>query len=126
MSNNKYRINIPSNPTEAIELMTAIKAKHEELGATSPLTALDWTKYGIAHTKAEEQDKLSDELRKQSEVATGARDAEMPTVKDGIRSCRDILSGIHRDNPDALSAYGFTVTDAHSSENDETPEPVTP
>lgn len=106
--------------------MTAITAKHTALGAASPLGGLNWTKYGTAHTKAAEQDTLSVDLRKKAEVATGARDAEMPALKDAIRSCRDILSGIHRENPDELSAYGFTVTDAHSSGDAGTPAPATP
>ena len=126
MANNQYRIEIPTNPTEAIALMTAIKTQHEALGATSPLAGLNWTKYGAAHTKAAEEDARSSDLRKKAEVATGARDVEMPAVKDAIRSCRDILSGIHRENPDALSAYGFKVTDSQSSGEGKTPAPPTP
>lgn len=40
MSNNQYRVRIPTNPTEALKLLGVIKTKHEALGAVSPREGL--------------------------------------------------------------------------------------
>ena len=64
-------------------------------------------------------DKVMDFIRlfchRAASPLAGLNWTKLPTVKDGIRSYRDILLGIHRENPDALSTYGFTVTDSRSS-----------
>lgn len=124
MSNNRYRIEIPADPTEAIALLTAIQAKHELLAAASPLAGLKWAEIRPALTVAAAQDQLSDELSSQAETATGARDAKMPEVKDAIRSARDVLMGLNRENPDALGAFGFKVSDARKGGG--TPDAPTP
>lgn len=121
MSNNRYRVVIPTDPTEAIKLLTTIKAKHDTLAAASPLGGLKWAEIAPALATADEQDKLSDELRLQSEKATGSRDAEMPEVTEAIRSARDVLMGLNRDNPDALGDFGFKVSDARAANGVATP-----
>ncbi len=123
MANNRYKIDIPTNPAEAIKLLGTIKKKHEDLGAASPLAGLKWATINPAHAIAEEQDSLSVDLRRKAEAATGARDVQMPLVNDAIRSARDVLMGLNRDNPDALGDFGFDVSDARSSK--ETPPPPT-
>lgn len=123
MANNRYKIDIPTNPAEAIALLTAIKTKHEALGAGSPLAGLKWADIGPALAVAAEQNELSLELRRKAEAATGARDAKMPALTDAIRSARDVLMGLNRDNPDALGDFGFDVSDARSSK--ESPPPPT-
>lgn len=115
MSNNKFSVGIPSDPTEAIKLLTSIKTKHTALGATSPLAGLKWVEIDAALVIATEQDALSDEFRSRAEAATGARDAKMPVVTETIRSARDVLMGLNRDNPDALGEFGFKVSDARSA-----------
>lgn len=112
MSNNQFRVEIPADPTETIKLLATIKAKHDALGAASPLVGLKWTEISPALVVAETQDKLSDEFRSKAEAATGARDTKMTLVKDSIRSARDVLMGLNRDNPDALGEFGFKVSDA--------------
>ncbi|MGL4401763.1 MAG: hypothetical protein ACRCXD_18030 [Luteolibacter sp.] len=121
MANNQFRVEIPNDPTETIKLLGAIKAKHEALGATSPLGGLKWAEISPALAVAAEQDKLSDDFRSKAEAATGARDAKMTMVKDSIRSARDVLMGLNRDNPDALGEFGFKVSDARSGGGGETP-----
>ncbi|MGL4399650.1 MAG: hypothetical protein ACRCXD_07255 [Luteolibacter sp.] len=121
MANNQFRVEIPAGPTETIKLLVAIKMKHEALGASSPLVGLKWAEISPALKIAAEQDQMSDDFRSKAEAATGARDAKMPLVKDSIRSARDVLMGLNRDNPDALGAFGFKVSDARSGNGGATP-----
>lgn len=114
MANNQYRVEIPADPTQTIKLLTIIKAKHDALGTASPLAGLKWAEISPALAVAETQDQLSDEFRSKAEAATGARDAKMTIVKEAIRSVRDVLLGLNRDNPDALGDFGFKVSDARS------------
>lgn len=114
MSNNKFSVGIPSDPSEAIKLLSSIKTKHAALGATSPLAGLKWAEIDPALTVAAEQDALSDEFHSKAEKATGARDAKMTVVTEAIRSARDVLMGLNRDNPDALGDFGFKVSDARA------------
>jgi hypothetical protein len=121
MPHNQFRIEIPADPTETIKLLATIRAKHEALGATSLLAGLKWAEIIPALKAASEQDRLSDEFRSKAEAATGARDAKMTIVKDSIRSARDVLMGLNRDNPDALGEYGFKVSDARSGNGNASP-----
>ena len=116
MANNRYRIEIPSNPAEIIGLLGAIKAKHDSLGAASPLGGLKWSEIGTSLSVAGEQHELSVKLHREAEAATGARDAKIPVLTEAIRSARDVLMGLNRDNPDALGDYGFDVADSRSSD----------
>lgn len=125
MANNRYRIDIPTDPTAALALLGTIKAKHEALAASSPLGGLKWPVITPALTTALAEDAKSDDFRSKAEAATGARDAELPVVMEAIRSARDVLMGLNRDNPDALGEFGFKVSDARSGSND-APAPVTP
>jgi phytoene dehydrogenase-like protein len=116
MPNPKVRVDIPSDPTAKITLLKMVKAKHEQLAENSPLKGLKWeTLITPALARAETADQLSDELRRKREKATGERDVEMPTVTEALRSARDVLLGLNRDNPDALGDFGFDVADATSS-----------
>ncbi len=84
---------------------------------------MGWSDWNQQSEFWEAQDKLSDEFRSKAEAATGARDAKMTVVKEFIRSARDVLMGLNRDNPDALGEFGFKVSDARSG-GGETPPPV--
>ena len=117
MANNRYRVEIPANPGEAIALLNAIKSKHEEQGTSSPLSGIKWADINPALAIAKEQHDLSVELRRKAEAATGARDAKMAVVNDALRSARDVLMGLNRDNPDALGDYGFDVADARAAKD---------
>ncbi len=112
MAKSNVRIPLPTDPSEAITLLKKVKAKHEDLGTASPLAGLKWGEISPALATAGEQDALSDSLRKQAEKATEARDAKMPVVTEALRSARDVLFGLNRDNPRVLGDYGFTVDDS--------------
>ena len=82
---------------------------------------LKWAEIAAVLTVATEQDKLSDDFRSKAEAATGARDAKMPMVTETIRSVRDVLMGLNRDNPDALGDFGSKVSGARSGNGGATP-----
>jgi hypothetical protein len=115
MPNPKVRVDIPTDPTARIALLKKAKAKHDELAAKSPLVGLKWETISPALARADTADQLSDDLGRKREKATGDRDVEMPAVTEALRSIRDVLLGLNRDNPDALGDYGFDVSDASSS-----------
>ena len=112
MAKSNVRVPLPTNPSEPIALLQSVKKKHDALGAASPLAGLKWAGITPSLDTAAEQDALSDSLRKQAEKATEARDVEMPVVTDALRSARDVLLGLNRDNPRVLGDYGFTVDDS--------------
>ncbi len=43
---------------------------------------------------------------------TLTRDTQMPTVTEALRSARDVLIGLNRDDPRVLGDYGFSVDDS--------------
>jgi len=45
----------------------------------------------------------------------------MPMVTETIRSVRDVLMGLNRDNPDALGDFGSKVSGARSGNGGATP-----
>ena len=115
MANNQYKVEIPRNPTELIALLSKVATKHAALGAASPLTALKWGENLPKLAEAKAQDQLSDDFHRQAEKATGERDKYVPAITEFIRSIRDVLLGIYRDNPDALGDFGFKVSDSSSA-----------
>ena len=112
MAKSNVRVPLPSDPSESIALLKKVKKKHDELDTASPLAGLKWGEISPALASADEKDALSDDLRKQAEKATEARDAKMPVVTETLRSARDVLLGLNRDNPRVLGDYGFTVDDS--------------
>ena len=115
MPNNKYKVEMPRNPTDIIAMLGKVSAKHTDLGADSPLGGLKWAAMSPNLSEADAQDQLSDEFHRKAEKATGERDKYMPGLVEFLRSARDVLLGIHRDNPDALGDYGLKVSDATSA-----------
>jgi hypothetical protein len=112
MAKSNVRVPLPTDPSESIALLKKVKKTHDELGTDSLLNGLKWGEISPALAVADEKDGLSDDLRKQGEKATEARDAKMPVVTDALRSARDVLLGLNRDNPRVLGDYGFTVDDS--------------
>ena len=112
MANNKFKVEIPRDPTEALALLALVLTKHTTLAAASPLNGLKWAEITPDLAEAQKQDQLSDDLRRKAEKATGERDKHMGDIVEFIRSARDVLMGLNRDNPDALGDFGFKVSDA--------------
>lgn len=115
MSNPNYRVAIPTNPKELLELATQIYQKHTELGAESPLNALvshSWNENGAKVTDAATLNKQAEELKRQSEEANGKRNLLLPAIENSVKASRDLLQGVYRETPRTLSQYGFNVTES--------------
>ena len=126
MPRKNFRVKIPTDPSERIKLAKAIKAKHDELAAASPLSDMeDEAAYTTALSSADVQDAKADKSRKESETATGERNKHMPAVDGGIRARRDVLLGKYRSNPKKLTEYGFEVDDSPTG-GDSADEPTPP
>jgi hypothetical protein len=112
MPKKNIRVTIPSDPTVAIALLGTVKAKHEALGAASPLAGLKWDKIGPAHASAEQHDGEAEKAKKVMEREFRARDVDMPAVMQALRDSRDVLLAVNSDNPKALGDYGYEVDDS--------------
>ena len=96
------RINIPSNPGDLIALAKAINAKHIALGAASPLNGIDGIAgFGAQVTAADTNNQQADQLYKQAETATEARDNALgpDTTTPGyvrffVTASRDVLAAV--------------------------------
>ena len=106
------RIEISQNPSDVAALATAIKTKHEELGKNSPLSNLAGDEKGPKIEQLAELDKQAAELHRQAENITERRDVLLPEITEFVRSSRDVLLGVNRNNPRALTEFGFAVSDA--------------
>lgn len=100
MPNNKVKVDIPRDPSEAIALLGKIKKKHGDLGDASPLNGLEGDKIGPAQVQAAEHDGKADDFRSKAETEIGERNKDVPVVKEGLRSVRDVLLGLNRARPE--------------------------
>ena len=115
MSKSNVRVNIPTNPTEQIDLLGKVAAHHAELGAASPLSPLKWTAINAALADAKTHDDEAAKLEKLTEKEYRARDVSMPAVTQALRDARDTLLVANRDNPKALGDFSFVVDDTQQS-----------
>lgn len=121
MARQTVRIPIPVNPSETLKLLRAVKTKHAELAAASPLGGLEWDKITPALERAETQDALSDKFYRDAEKATKERNVDMPAVNKAVRAARDVLLGVYRSNPKKAGDFGFTVNDSVKSNGNAEP-----
>jgi len=115
MSNPNYRVAIPTNPKELLELATQIYQKHTELGTESPLNALvshSWNENGAKITDAATLNKQAEEFKRQSEEANGKRNLLLADIENSVKASRDLLQGVYRETPRTLSQFGFNVTES--------------
>lgn len=115
MSNPNYRVAIPTNPKELLDLATQIYQKHTQLGTESPLNALvshNWNENGAKVTDAATLNKQAEELKRQSEEANGKRNLLLADIENSVKASRDLLQGVYRETPRTLSQYGFNVTES--------------
>lgn len=111
------RINVPGNPGELIALAQAILDKHTKLGAASPLNGIDGiANFGAQVNAADTNNKLADNLYKQAETATEARDKALGPnattpgfVRFFVTSARDVLAGLNKGSEHKLGDWGFQV-----------------
>lgn len=115
MSNPNYRVNIPTNPKELLDLATQVYQKHTDLGPESPLNALvshNWNENGSKVAEAVALNKQAEELKRQSEEANGKRNLLLADIENSVKASRDLLQGVYRETPRTLSQFGFNVIES--------------
>ena len=118
MPNSKPRVNIPTNPALRLELAARIYAKHMADGANSPLNALKnqtWTENGREVGNAASLNEQAEDLQRQTDLTYRKRDLLLANIDECIKSSRDLLLSLNRDNPKELNQWGFDVTDTARS-----------
>ncbi len=114
MPNSKPRVDIPSNPSQRLELAERVNAKHDADGAKSPLNALQnhkWDDNGPKVADARGFHTQAEDFQRQANLAYRKRDLLLDEIDESLKSSRDLLLGIFRDNPKELSQWGFDVSD---------------
>ena len=114
MANSLYRVVIPNNAEELLDLATNVYNKHNELGATSPLNAMvshKWTDNGPKVATCLTLHKQAEELKRQAEETYRQRDLLLAGITESVKASRDVLLGVYRETPKTLGEYGFQVDD---------------
>ncbi|MFN0047644.1 MAG: hypothetical protein ACKVOU_00825 [Cytophagales bacterium] len=105
------RIAISKNAENLLALANKVYEQHQKLGASSPLSMLEWNVVGpIIQTTLEDHNK-AEELRRLSEISYARRDKQLVIIDNMVKSSRDVLKGIYRNEPKKLGEYGFEVSD---------------
>lgn len=119
MSNPTFRVEIPVNPKDLIDLAALVYKKHTDLGTNSPLNALishKWSDQGSKVAEAALLHNQAEELKRQSEEATSKRNLLLADIGEMVKASRDLLEGVYRENPRTLGEFGFNVSEsAHKS-----------
>jgi len=82
-----------------------------------------WTEIGPALTAARTHDDAAADLAKQAEKEYRDRDVTMPKVTQALRDARDTFLVANRENPKALSDFGFVVDDSPQAKAKAKPAP---
>ena len=114
MANSLYRVVIPNNAEELLDLATNVYNKHNELGAAPTLNAmvsLKWTVIGPQVASCLTLHKQAEELKRQAEETYRQRDLLLAGITESVKASRDVLLGVYRETPKTLGEYGFQVDD---------------
>ena len=121
MAKNNVRVEIPGDPSELIALAAKIEKKHVDLGTASPLRELeDVATFGPAVARAAEHDGKADEYEGKRETEIGERNKDVPNVRNGTRTRRDLLLAVFASNPKKLTEWGFNVSEGGTGGGDAT------
>lgn len=118
MAKSKVRVVIPSSPVSLLALAGKVYQKSQELGATSPLSAMqsnNWETNGPNVATALGYQQQAEALKKQVEKLYEQRDLLLGPIKQSVRSSRDILLGIYSENPKELGEWGYEVNDSQTA-----------
>lgn len=117
MTKTIFRVFIPINPQEMIELGEAIDAKHTADALNSPLIFMDMDGFKDQVIAAKAQDVIASEKSNLKDIAFENRDVALGinanvsgTVDYYVKAARDILVGFYKNHEDALTTWGFDVT----------------
>ncbi len=127
------RITIPTNVDALIKLAQAIQAKHQALGAASPLNGIrDIANLKTQTDLAAASNTQAEELSRQAETAIEARDNalgfDLTTpgyVRYYVASARDVLLGLNKGAEHILGDWGYDVIASIKSNGAPTPPPAT-
>jgi len=114
MANSSYRVNIPKNAEELLDLAAKVYQKHIDLDASSPLNTMvshKWADNGPKVAPCLQIHKQAEELKRQTEEAYRQRDLMLNDITESVKASRDLLLGVYRETPKALGEYGFEVDD---------------
>ena len=114
MPSNKVRVEIPKNPALLLALSERIFAKHNEMALTSPLNSMQnhkWEANGPLIVTAITLHQTAEDLQRQTDLAYRKRDMILAELSESVKSTRDLLLGVFRDNPKELNQWGFDVSD---------------
>jgi len=114
MANSSYRVNIPKNTEELLDLAAKVYQKHTDLAAASPLNTMvshKWADNGPNVEPCLQLHKKAEELKRQAEEAYRQRDLMLNDISESVKASRDLLLGVYRETPKALGEYGFEVDD---------------
>jgi hypothetical protein len=115
MPNPKIRVDIPSNPSQRLDLAGRVFSKHTADSPTSLLNAMQnhkWEDNGPKVAEAKSLHQEAEDLQRQANLAYRKRDLLLTEIDESIKSSRDLLLGIFHDNPKELSQWGFDVSDS--------------
>jgi hypothetical protein len=115
MANSSYRVNIPKNAEELLDLAAKVYQEHIDLAAASPLNAMvshKWADNGPNVAPCLLLHKRAEELSRQAEEAYRQRDSLLNEITESVKASRDLLLGVYRETPKALGEYGFEVDDS--------------
>jgi len=114
MGNPKFRVDIPSNPSDRLNLAGRVYAKHTADGDNSLLNSLQSHRLevnGPEIKNALDLHQQAEELQRQANLTYRKRDLLLDEVTESVKSSRDLLLGAFHDNPKELSQWGFDVSD---------------
>jgi len=115
MPNPKVRVDIPTNPSDKLNLVGRINAKHTSDGTSSLLNNMQthrWDVNGPEVANALTFHQQAEDLQRQANLAYRKRDLLLDEITESIKSSRDLLLGVFHDNPKELSQWGFDVSDS--------------
>lgn len=114
MAKRTFRVVIPSNPEQRLNLAELVLNKHTADGAASPLNTLvdhAWTanapKVAAARAKQDEINQLEKDL----ETMYKERNLLLDEVMNSVKASRDLLIGVYKSNPRKLGDWGYVVND---------------
>ena len=129
MANNSFRVVIPTNPEQQLNLAELVLNKHTADGPASPLNVLvdhSWNDNGPKVGQARTLQNEITQLEKDLERKYKERNLLLAPAMQSVKASRDTLVGIHRSNPKKLGDWGYVVNDTPQRKKKDTSTPPAP
>ena len=114
MAKPTVRVIIPRNPDGLLSLADLVYKKHQADGAKSPLQTLsdyNWNDNGPKIAEAQVLDAQAKQMEKDLEELYRLRDILLKPIDLTVKSSRDNLMGIYKNNYKKLGDWGYVVDD---------------